>query len=201
MATSGASGSRRAFYYNCATNTTTLLGVLSGQTASSARGMNNSEVVGYSGPLAFVVSINGNTPGPMQDLNTLIAPGTGWSLRNAYGVDSAGNIVGGGTLNGVADAFLLRPALLGDANLDGTVDVNDLSVVLTQYDKSVGMSWSTGDFNGDGTVDVNDLSNVLTNYDKTAGLSAAGVKAVPEPGAIVLLAVGIAGLLAYFRRK
>jgi hypothetical protein len=80
----------------------------------------------------------------------------------------------------------------GDANGDGTVDVNDLSVVLTNYDKS-GMSWSQGDFDGNGTVDINDLSKVLTNYDKMAG-SSVGVRAVPEPAIGLLLAVG--GLLA-----
>ena len=55
----------------------------------------------------------------------------------------------------------------GDANLDGKVDINDLSSVLTNYDKSTGMTWSDGDFNGDGKVDINDLSIVLTNYDKS----------------------------------
>ena len=55
----------------------------------------------------------------------------------------------------------------GDANGDGKVDINDLTIVLTNYDKSTGMTWATGDFNGDGKVDINDLSIVLTNYDKT----------------------------------
>ena len=49
------------------------------------------------------------------------------------------------------------------------MDINDLSKVLTNYDKT-GMTWAQGDFNGDGTVDINDLSNVLTNYDKTVGV-------------------------------
>ena len=46
----------------------------------------------------------------------------------------------------------------GDANLDGKVDINDLSIVLANYDKN-GMAWTEGDFTGDGTVDINDLTH------------------------------------------
>ena len=50
----------------------------------------------------------------------------------------------------------------GDANGDGRVDINDLSIVLASFGKTAGMSWSTGDFTGDGKVDVNDLTIGLT---------------------------------------
>ena len=73
----------------------------------------------------------------------------------------------------------------GDANYDGVVNINDLSKVLTNYDKT-GKAWADGDFNFDGTVNVSDLSIVLTNYDKTAGAS---LVPVPEPSTLVLLAV------------
>ena len=85
--------------------------------------------------------------------------------------------------------FLLKPAMPGDANLDGTVNINDLSKVLTNYDKT-GMTWADGDFNGDGTVNISDLSIVLTNYDKTCGGVAAGIRAVPEPSALLLVGRG-----------
>ena len=41
-------------------------------------------------------------------------------------------------------------ALPGDANSDGTVNINDLSILLANFDKT-GMAWANGDFNGDGT--------------------------------------------------
>ena len=91
--------------------------------------------------------------------------------------------------------------MAGDANGDGVVDINDLSVVLTNYDKSTGMNWSTGDFNGDGKVDINDLSVVLTNYNHSLSSSAAGMAAVPEPGSLLLLMLAAAGLLTFFRRE
>jgi hypothetical protein len=99
-------------------------------------------------------------------------------------------------------AVILKHVLPGDANLDGTADISDLSKVLTNYDRS-GMEWSAGDFNNDGSVNITDLSKVLTNYDKSVGSSAAGIKAVPEPSSVVLLATlsALAGLLSVARHR
>ena len=74
----------------------------------------------------------------------------------------------------------------GDANGDGRVDINDLTIVLTNFGRT-GMTWSRGDFLGDGTVDINDLTIVLANFGRTAG---AGPAAVPEPASLVLLGIG-----------
>ena len=86
-------------------------------------------------------------------------------------------------------AFLLTPTLPGDANLDGKVDINDLTIVLAHYNQT-GMTWAQGEFTGSGTVDINDLTIVLANYNETAGSSAGGIAAVPEPSALLLLAAG-----------
>ena len=72
----------------------------------------------------------------------------------------------------------------GDANLDGRVDINDLTVVLANYNKA-GMTWAQGEFTGDGTVDINDLTIVLANYNTSVG--AGSLAAVPEPASVVLL--------------
>ena len=49
------------------------------------------------------------TGGRMQDLNKMIAKGTGWVLQEASGVNDAGQIAGTGTIHGKTHAFLLNP--------------------------------------------------------------------------------------------
>ena len=91
--------------------------------------------------------------------------------------------------------------LPGDANLDGRVDINDLTIVLANYNQTIGMSWSTGDFTGSGTVDINDLTIVLANYNTSDASLAAGLAAVPEPSGLVLIGVAVVGLAACASRR
>ncbi len=90
----------------------------------------------------------------------------------------------------------------GDANRDGSVDINDLTIVLTNFGQT-GMGWSQGTMDGDptGTVDINDLTLVLTNFGQTAGSSAASRAAVPEPSALVLIGLGVVSLVACTWRR
>ncbi len=98
-------------------------------------------------------------------------------------------------------AVVLQRGRSGDANYDGKVDINDLTIVLANY-YTTGATWSTGDFNGDGRVDINDLTIVLANYNETLGASGpAGLSAVPEPSAMLLAAAALAGCLAYAARR
>ena len=83
----------------------------------------------------------------LRDLNTLyagIVP-TGWTLQYATGINNAGWICGYGTDWCCAtEGFVLPPILPGDANLDGKVDINDLTIVLTNYNQSTGMTLGHG---------------------------------------------------------
>ena len=142
----------------------------------------------------------------VTDLNTLAASvlPSGWVLNTAKGINDAGEIVGTGTYDGNSLAYTLSlpQALPGDAILNGKVDINDLTIVLSHFGQTTGMNWGTGDFNDDGKVDINDLTTVLSHFGQTAGTSlGGGLAAVPEPNMLVLLAVGWAGLLAYAWRK
>jgi hypothetical protein len=64
------------------------------------------------------------------------------------------------------DIYLLSqfyPALLGDANVDGLIDVGDLGILAANYG-GTGKTWKQGDFNNDGVVDVGDLGILAAHY-------------------------------------
>ena len=67
----------------------------------------------------------------------------GWTLTEATAISTNGRYITGYGTNGSGQghAFLLTAVLLGDANLDGKVDINDLTIVLANYGQSAGMSW------------------------------------------------------------
>jgi T5SS/PEP-CTERM-associated repeat protein len=103
----------------------------------------------------------------------------------------------------------------GDADLDGTVDYDDLVNVLGNYGTS-GKVWGKGDFTYDGMVGLDDLTQLLVNYghwpttiDTTAyaldmsavqALVSAGITVVPEPSTVVLLLAAGVGLAVRGRR-
>ena len=62
-----------------------------------------------------------------------------------------------------ANSIILVRALVGDANLDGTVNNTDLVALLTHYNET-GQTQATGDYNGDGSVNNTDLVALLTDY-------------------------------------
>ena len=139
--------------------------------------------------------------GRQVDLTTGYAP-AGVTFDFCEGVNDAGQILvwSGSTGNYTDRSFLLTPGLAGDANLDGRVDINDLTIVLSHFGQS-GTTWAQGEFTGTGTVDINDLTIVLSHFGQSAGSSAGGLTAVPEPGSLTLSALAVAGLLACIRRK
>jgi hypothetical protein len=61
-------------------------------------------------------------------------------------------------------SFALNPNLPGDLNNDNTVNIQDLSILLSNY----GTTNATADINGDGTVNILDMSILLSNYGKSA---------------------------------
>ena len=75
-----------------------------------------------------------------EDLNTLIQPGSGWSLFGAQAVNARGEIVGNGLKNGFGGEkpFLLRP----DCDGDGSSDLDEIAAG-TEHDA-----------NGDGLADA-----------------------------------------------
>src|ERR687898_2708347 len=86
------------------------LGTLGGTQGSSALGINDAgQVVGYSGIPdgslhAFLYSDN-----QIYDLNTLISASSGWVLEDATAINTSGQIVGEGRINGQSRAYLATP--------------------------------------------------------------------------------------------
>ena len=105
-------GDRHAFLYSGGAMVD--LGTVSGLQHSQANGINGLGMVGgcasndinlFDG-LAFLYSGSG----PMQDLNGLIPPGSGWTLLSASGINDSGQICGYGVNpTGQTHAFRLDP--------------------------------------------------------------------------------------------
>ena len=91
----------------------------------------------------------------------------------------------------VATASEPGARMMGDANLNGSVDDDDLSLLLASWGQDVG--WTKGNFNEDDTVNDDDLSLLLANWTGTA--------AVPEPASALILALGFAGTALWRGRK
>ena len=194
-----------AAVYNTSTHATTAYW------SGEATGVNDSGLV--IGDNSNVVSDNAGAPwncramacinGQTVDLTTAYAQ-TGVTFNMAVAVNDAGDILvwseGYQSVTTSVTSYLLTPALPGDANLDGKVDINDLTIVLAHYGQT-GATWSTGDFIGDGTVDINDLTIVLAHYGDSTGSAAGGIAGVPEPAGLLLSATALAGLAAYGWRK
>jgi hypothetical protein len=195
VATPGASGYTESVLPPLVAGDTTTNGAFGIDTAGA--------VVGESNHLAIIATGNGSA-WTTTDLNTVVPNLGTWTLQSASAISQNGDyIVGYGTTSsgGPTHAFLLTAVLPGDANYDGKVDINDLTIVLAHYGQT-GTTWGQGEFTGDGTVDINDLTIVLAHYGQGLGSSAAGnVSAVPEPSALLLAAAGLLGLLARARRK
>ncbi|MFP4053556.1 MAG: lectin like domain-containing protein [Phycisphaerae bacterium] len=89
----------------------------------------------------------------------------------------------------------------GDASLDGTVSLADLSALAANWG-SADADWEMGDFNGDGEVSLADLSALAGNWGKSLPGSspAGGIGAIPEPASLAVIALGTAALLRRRRR-
>ena len=90
-----------------------------------------------------------------------------------------------------ASTVVMRYTRTGDANLDGVVNNDDVTVVGTQYAPGFAKPrWDLGDFDYNGFVDDDDVTLLGVYYNPGATpIPAPGVAAVPEPASLTLLAL------------
>ncbi|MEQ9454072.1 MAG: hypothetical protein RLN76_05690 [Phycisphaeraceae bacterium] len=75
----------------------------------------------------------------------------------------------------------LAGTFIGDSNLDGEVDLIDLSALASNFNGTAG--WAGGNFNTDTVVDLIDLSLLASNFGSST--------TIPEPTALALLGLGL----------
>ncbi len=88
-----------------------------------------------------------------------------------------------------------RAYLVGDANLDGSVDVSDFN--LWNSNKfSLLPAWCSGDFTADGSIDVSDFNSWNSNK-----FNSSDIASVPEPSGAFLSMFILLGLLVRRNRR
>ncbi len=85
-----------------------------------------------------------STTGTFSSVSLPALPGMRWDTSSLYTTGSISVV----------------PGLLGDANGDGHVDLNDLNTVLNNLGTTTS-AWTSGNFDGAPTIDLNDLNDVL----------------------------------------
>jgi hypothetical protein len=126
----------------------------------------------------------------------------------SYGIGYADSADPGDPANLPSGELEIKYTLLGDANLDGTVNGEDFS----QFSHNLGQSgavWDQGDFNYDGTVNSEDFAPFSHNLGQTLGAGpleiaqnnlSLGLANVPEPASVGLMVAAGLGILSRRRR-
>jgi hypothetical protein len=110
-----------------------------------------------------------------------------------YGLGYADSGDAGNPANLPSGEIKIMYTLLGDANLDGTVNSEDFTPV-SHNQGLAGMMWDDGDFNYDGTVNSEDFTPLSHNLGQTDQIAAttlvqAGAAAVPATITVVSTAI------------
>jgi predicted carbohydrate-binding protein with CBM5 and CBM33 domain len=142
----------------------------------------------------------------------LISSAAATDNRMAVGIAEASSIGSPATFMGMpidATTTILRYTLKGDADVNGTVDFQDL-VSLAQHYNAAG-TWRDGDSDHSGTVDFADLVPLAQNYNRSLAIDGSTLTAiggsdfaadfalaqslVPEPATLSTLAIAATAMI------
>jgi hypothetical protein len=106
-----------------------------------------------------------------------------------------------------ADSVLVTAARPGDANLDGSVNLQDFNILASHFGSPTSL-WTDANFNGDGVVNLADFNLLAGNFGMSAGADgivspqewSSLAAAVPEPGAPSWI-IAAASMLTRRRRR
>jgi hypothetical protein len=156
-----------------------------------------------SGNGAFDVNNNhliinyGSGPDPIASIAALLATGyAGGAWNGPGGIVSSAVASNPGYGVGYADAadtgnpaalasgtIEVKFTLLGDADLNGTVNGIDFGILAANFNKGVSR-WDQGDFNYDNIVNGVDFGALAANFNKGASGAAVGLSALSDPAIV-----------------
>ncbi len=102
--------------------------------------------------------------------------------------------INGQELEIVISDYAYTVPLVGDLDGDGFVGITDLNLVLGAWNQTA-PSNLRADPSGDGFVGIEDLNVVLGNWNGGTPPPAEALANVPEPGSVMLLAIGMVAVL------
>jgi autotransporter-associated beta strand protein len=154
-------------------------------------------VAAYSGGSWTGAGITSSTAATSGHGNTAI--GFASNADSGMGLTSFGGIAVD------ANSVLLRYTMLGDANLDGKVDIADFLLLRHNFGLTSNAMWDQGDFDYDGKIDITDFMILRAHFGASLSAAPAAIaqmmalpalaefQAVPEPESIkLLIAAGLA---------
>jgi hypothetical protein len=129
------------------------------------------------------------THATVQQVQSMLSMGQVFTSETIVGDILGYNELGNGSV-------AVRFTLMGDTNLDGTVNVSDLANLAANFGQSGGALWIDGDSSGDGIVNIADLADLAGNFGQSLAVSGSTAAAAEPAGAAVPEPLGASLLLA-----
>lgn len=157
--------------------------------------LNVTGTVNLDGTLALSL-INGFVPGPGESFRIIQADSVLGTFSSVTGTDLGGGLTFQVAYNTTdVTLYVVGQPIPGDLNGDGYVGLDDLSILLDNWNQTVPPGNPLADPSGDNYVGLDDLAPLLDHWN--LGIPPAPI-AVPEPAGFMLLSLG--GLAALRRR-